>query len=129
MAVGLASGTVDNILHVFSGTSSYTSIATVYMQLHTNVGDPGAAGTSNISAVTTRNPITWGALSSHTLPMSSIAGYSMTATETIAYVSFWTAATSGTFLQSAALTTPQPVINGSTLNFTSIVLSYTPIAA
>jgi hypothetical protein len=53
----------------------------------------------------------------------------MTATETIAYVSFWDAATAGNFLQSAALTSSQAVINGSTLNFTTITLSYAPLAA
>jgi hypothetical protein len=63
------------------------------------------------------------------MALSSISGYSMTATETITHVSFWDASSAGNFLESAALTSSQAVINGSTLNFTTITLSFTPIAA
>jgi hypothetical protein len=128
MATGLAAATAASILGVYKATT-WTAITTVYMKLHTNAGDPGAAGTANASAVTTRNPITWGTIATGSMPLSSISGYSMTATETISYVSFWDASTAGNFLQSAALTTPQAVINGSTLNFTTITLSYAPLAA
>jgi hypothetical protein len=129
MATGLAGTTAQSMLKVYQNVS-YTAIATVYMQLHTNAGDPGAAGTANVSAVTTRNLVTWNAATTAgSMTLSSIAGYSMTTTETIAYVSFWTASTAGTFLQSAALTSSQAVINGSTLNFTTCTLSFSPIAA
>lgn len=129
MATGLAGATAQSILKVYQNTA-FSAIATVYMQLHTNAGDPGAAGTSNVSAVTTRNAVTWNAATTAgSMTLLSISGYSMTTSETISYVSFWTASSAGTFLQSAALTSPQAVINGSTLNFTTITLSYTPIAA
>jgi hypothetical protein len=97
------------------------------MKLH--LADPGAAGAGTASAVTTRNAVTWAAASGGSMVLSSISGYSMTATETITHVSFWDAATVGNFLESAALTSSQAVINGSTLNFTTITLSFTPIAA
>lgn len=129
MAVGLSAVNVANkILTVYQNTA-FTGIANVYMQLHTNAGDPGASGTANVSAVTTRNAITWNAPSGGSMTLLSVSGYSMTTSETISYVSFWTASSAGTFLQSAALTSPQAVINGSTLNFTTCTLSYSPVAA
>lgn len=126
MAVGLAATTANNILKVYQNTAM-AAIAAVYMKLH--IGDPGAAGTSNASAVTTRNAITWNTPSGGSMTLLSISGYSMTTGETISHVSFWDNSTAGTFLQSAALTSSQAVINGSTLNFTTATLSYSPIAA
>lgn len=125
MTVGLAAATAASFLGVYKGTT-YTGV-TVYMKLH--IGDPGAAGATTPSVVTTRNAVTFGTIAAGSMPLGSISGYSMTATETISHVSFWDASTAGNFLQSAALTTPQAVINGSTLNFTTITLSFTPIAA
>lgn len=125
MTVGLAAATANGFLNVFRGTT-YTGV-TVYMKLHT--ADPGAAGATAASAVTTRNQVTWNAASAGSMTLSSISGYSMTTGETISHVSFWDASSAGNFLQSAALTTPQAVINGSTLNFTTVTLSFTPIAA
>lgn len=125
MTVGLAAATANGFLNTFRATT-FTGV-TVYMKLHT--ADPGAAGATAASAVTTRNQVTWNAASAGSMTLSSISGYSMTTGETISHVSFWDASTAGNFLQSAALTSPQAVINGSTLNFTTITLSFTPIAA
>jgi hypothetical protein len=126
MTVGLAAASANSILNVYRNTA-YAAITTVYMKLH--IGDPGAAGTTNPSAVTTRNAVTWAAASGGSMALSSISGYSMTTGETISHVSFWDNSTAGNFLQSASLTSSQAVINGSTLNFTTITLSYSPIAA
>lgn len=126
MTVGLAAATANAYLGVFKNTT-YTAITTVYVKLHT--GDPGAAGTSNASAVTTRNAVTWGTISAGSMPLSALSNYSMTTTETISHISLWDASTAGNFLQSAALTASVPVINGSTLSFSSLTLSFTPIAA
>jgi hypothetical protein len=127
MTVGLhAVNMANKILNVYRN-NALPAIVQVYMQLHT--ADPGAAGTTAVSAVTTRNAITWAAPSGGSMALSSVAGYSMTAAETITHVSFWDAATAGNFLQSAQLTASQAVISGSTLNFTSATLSYQPIAA
>jgi hypothetical protein len=125
MTVGLAAATANGFLDNFRNNS--VAARTVYMKLHT--ADPGAAGATAASAVTTRNAVTWNAASAGSMTLSSISGYSMTTGETISHVSFWDASSAGNFLQSAALTTPQAVINGSTLNFTTITLSFTPIAA
>jgi hypothetical protein len=127
MAVGLASATAAAILNVYKNTA-FAAITTVYVKLHTSAGDPGAAGTSNASAVTTRNAVTWGTVSAGSLAATSIPAFTMTTSETISYISLWDASTAGNFLQSAQLTTPVPVINGSTLTV-SLSLSYSPLAA
>ena len=128
MATGLASSFATSILNLFKGTN-ITAPTTVYVKLHTNVGDPGAAGTANASVMTTRNAVTWGTNTGGVLTATSVPAFTMTASETIAYISLWDAATAGTFLQSAALTTPVPVINGSTLTINSLSVSYSPLAA
>lgn len=126
MASGLASATANSFLSVLRNTS-YTGITSVFVQLHT--GAPGAAGTSNISANTTRNAITWNAPSGGSMTLATLSNWTMTATETITTITLWTASTSGTFIWSADLTVSVPVINNSTLAFSSFTLGFTPIAA
>lgn len=126
MTVGLAPATANAFLNVFRNTT-YTAITSVFVKLH--VGDPGAAGTTNASAVTTRNAIVWAAASGGSMALSTLSAFSMTTTETISHVSLWDASTAGTFLQSAVLTASVPVINGSTLTFSAFTVAFTPIAA
>lgn len=130
MAVGLSSTTMDNILNTFRGTT-YTAPAGVFVQVH--VGDPGAAGTANPSAVTSRQSATFAAPTTdgtgRAINLSNTPTFSMTATETISHISLWSATSAGTFLQSAALTSSVPVINGSTLTFSQLRLKYDPVAA
>lgn len=125
MTVGLATATATAILNVYRATT-YTGIS-VFVKLHT--GDPGAAGTANASAVTTRNALTFNAPSAGSMTLSALAAYSMTASETITHVSIWDASSAGNFVESAALTAGVPVINGSTLTFSVFTKAYTPIAA
>ena len=126
MTVGLASAQATALLNLYRATN-ITAPANVYLKLHT--GDPGSAGTANASAVTTRNAITFSAPSSGSMALSSVGSFSMTTSETISHVSIWDASTSGNFLQSAALTASVPVINGSTLTFSTLTASYSPLAA
>lgn len=126
MTVGLAAAQANAYLNVYRNTAA-SAIATVFVQLHT--GDPGAAGTANVSALTTRNQITWSAASAGSMALSTLSSFSMTTSETISHVSLWTASSAGTFLQSCALTASVPVINGSTLSFSAFTLAYTPLAA
>ena len=126
MTVGAAAATANSWLNVLRGTT-YTGVAGLFVQLHT--ADPGAAGTTAISAVTTRNALTLNAASGGSCRLSTLASYSMTATETISHVSLWTASSAGTFLASGALTASKAVNNGDTLTFNSFTLSFTPIAA
>jgi hypothetical protein len=125
MAVGLSATVANGFLDNFRNNA--VAARTVYCKLHT--GDPGAAGTTAASAVTTRNAVTWAAASGGSMTLSSLASYSMTASETITHISLWDNATTGSFLQSAALTASVPVINGSTLTFSTLSLSLSPIAA
>lgn len=125
MAVGLSSATANALLNALRGTSY--SVAAVYVKLH--VGDPGAAGTSNPSVVTTRNQLTWAAATGGSVAMSSLASYSMTASETITHLSIWDASTAGTFICSGALASGKAVSSGDTLTFTSLTASLSPLAA
>ena len=126
MTVGAAGATANAWLNVLRGTT-YTGLAGLYVKLHT--GDPGSAGTSNASAVTTRNALTLAAPSGGSSALSSLASYSMTATETISHVSLWDASTAGTFLGSGVLTASKAVNNGDTLTFNSFTVAITPVAA
>lgn len=126
MALGAAASHANAIINVLRGTT-YTGLAGLFLQLHT--GDPGAAGTANVSAVTTRNALTLAAPSGGSSALSSLAAYNMTATETISHFTLWTASTAGTFIGSGQLAAAKPVNNGDTLTFNSFTASITPIAA
>lgn len=125
MTAGLSAAKAASILNTYRSTT-FTSVS-AFVKLHT--GDPGSAGTANASGVTTRNALTLAAPSAGSSALSSLADYSMTGTETISHISIWDASSSGNFMESWALTSSVPVINGSTLTFTSFTLSFTPIAA
>lgn len=126
MTTGVTSTVANNWLNVLRGTT-YTGIASVFVKLHT--GDPGAAGTSNASALTTRNALTWAAASGGSMALSSLAAYTMTATETISHVSVWDASTAGNFLCSGALSVARNVNSGDTLTINTLTASISPIAA
>lgn len=100
-----------------------------YVQLH--IGDPGAAGTSNVSAMTTRKAVTFAASSggSKAATGSPVATWTMGATETITHISFWSALTSGTFRCSLQLPSPVPVASSDPLNLLSYSYAMAPIAA
>ncbi len=128
---GLNSTFANNLLAILtSGTAFPSPPATVYMQLHT--GQPGAAGTANISAGSaTRVAAAFGTPSGGTASQSGTAP-SWTnggTSETLAYVSLWSAATGGTFYWSFALTSSQSWVAGNTFTMTSYSLGFSPIAA
>lgn len=127
MTAGLSAANYANkALDVLRNTA-FTAIANVYVQLHT--GDPGAAGTSNVSAVTGRQAVTFNAASGGSMSKSNTPSFSMTTGETITHISLWDASSSGNFLQSAALSASKAVVNGDTLNLTTLTLAFTPVAA
>lgn len=125
MTVGLSTANWNSQLNVYRSTS-YTGVA-VFLKLHT--GDPGSAGTSNASGLTTRNAVTFAAPSGASMALSSISTYTMTGTETITHGSLWDASTAGNFLESFAFTASVAVVNGTVLTVNSLTLSGTPIAA
>lgn len=125
MTVGLSTTHAHAILNIYRGTT-YTA-TDVYVRLHT--GDPGASGTANASAETTRKQLTFAAPSAGSMAATQVSWTSWAAgTETVTHVSLWTASTAGTFLQSGALSASKTVENGDTLNVT-VTAAYTPIAA
>lgn len=134
MAVGLSAvNTANAWLNVLRGTSAatFTGVTTLFVQLHT--GDPGAAGTSAVSSVTTRPALNFGAASAGsqsaiaTLP--SWATWAGTNGEIVTHISVWGASSGGTFYYSAALTASKTVNTGDTLNLTALTVALTPIAA
>lgn len=126
MATGLSAAFATSQLNVFRGTS-HTAPAGVYVKLHT--GDPGAAGTANPSAVTTRNQATFSAPSGNAIALSALAPWSMTGAETITHLSMWDASTGGNFLGSVALASAKSVVATDTLTVTSLTISKTSVAS
>jgi len=127
MTVGLAATTLaNNWLNMLRATA-FTAPAGTFIKLHT--ADPGAAGTTAPSAVTTRASATFSAASAGAIALSNSPSFTMTTTETISHISVWDASSAGNFLWSAALTTSKSVVNTDTLTFTTLGVSLTPIAA
>ena len=90
-----------------------------------HVGDPGAAGTANVAANTTRTDLTGkfaaASTSGATTTKQSNAAISVTnvpASEDYSHVSFWTLASGGAFLGSA-LVTANALTSGDTLTIPS----------
>lgn len=120
MAAGIATTPVNSMLTAVTGTDG------VFVQLHT--GDPGSAGTSNVSSVTTREAVTWGSVSGGSVAMSNTPAWTSwagTSPETETYVSFWSASTSGTFGMSMQLTSSVTLNTGDSLTLTSASVTVT----
>ena len=127
MAVGLAATTLANNWLNMVRAVAFTAPAGTFIKLHT--ADPGAAGATAASVVTTRQSASFGAAAAGVITMSNAPAFAMTATETISHISVWDAVTVGNLLWTAALTTAKAVVNTDTLTFTSVTLSLTPLAA
>lgn len=109
-----AVGERNKMLDAWAGRTTYTANAAVFAKLH--LGDPGAAGTSNAAAETTRQAVTFGSAAA-TGAISNTAAVEWTnvsTTETYTWVSFWTASTAGTFLGSDDLSSSAAVTAGDT---------------
>lgn len=127
MSVGISQANFANaaLNHVGGGTA-WTQPAGRYVQLHK--GDPGAAGTANLSAVTTRQAATFNAASSGSITLSNTPTFNMTTAETITHISVWSASSGGNFLWSAQLSVQKQVTNFDTIKINSITLAFTTIA-
>lgn len=111
----IAEGERNKMLDAWAGRGNYTASAGVFVKLH--LGDPGAAGTSNAAANTTRQQATFGSAAA-TGAISNTAAIEWTNvpnTETYSHVSFWTASSGGTFLGSDDLSSTAPVTAGDTM--------------
>jgi hypothetical protein len=110
----IAVGERNKMLDAYVGRGTYTANAAYYVKLH--LGDPGAAGTSNPAAETTRQQATFGAAaSSGAISNTAVIEWTnVSTTETYTHVSFWTASTAGTFLGSDDLSSSAAVTAGDT---------------
>ena len=133
MTVGLSqTNFIHRVLNHVRGTTAggaaFTQPTSLFVSLHT--GDPGAAGTTLPSAVTTRSTITFAAAASSAIAITGTnPSWSMTATETISHIAVWDASTAGNFLWSATLSVSKSVQAGDTLTLTSCGLSLGATAA
>lgn len=118
---------VHKWLNILRGTA-FTVPSGVFMQIHK--GQPGSAGTSNVSAQTARSQVSFAAPSAGAIALTGTPpSFNITATETISHVSFWSAASGGEFLWSADMTASKSVEAGDTLTITSAGLGIGPLAA
>lgn len=129
MTTGLHTANLANRWLDMLGATAFTAPTNVYVKLHT--GDPGAAGTANASAETTRKQITWSAAASGSKSMNGTLSWTSWAagTETISHISIWDNSTAGNVLWSGQLSSNKTVNNGDTLNITSLTAALTPLMA
>lgn len=111
----VAVGEANKMLDALVGRAAYTANTAVYAKLHT--GAPGAAGTSNAAAETTRKLVTFGtaAASAAISNTAAITWTNLAATEVITHVSFWTDVTAGTFIGSDDLNASASATAGESL--------------
>ncbi|MFD5697448.1 phage tail fiber protein [Streptomyces lasiicapitis] len=121
MSVGFSTAAANT--HLDNQGSAYS-----WIKLH--VGDPGAAGTANAAAETTRKQATWGSASgaakttSADLVWTNVAG-----TEDYTHFSMWTASTAGSFGGSGTVTA-NAVVSADTFTIPAGELDLTlPVAA
>jgi hypothetical protein len=127
MAAGISTFLANALLnHVFRNVA-YTPPTTIYAKVH--IGDPGAAGTANASAQTTRIPTTFAAAASGSIAISNTPEFTLNATETISYVSFWDASTAGNFLYSVQASIAKGGISGDIIRISTNTVGFTPLAA
>lgn len=127
MPVGISSYLSNKILDHVCRNTAYTPPSTVYARIHT--GQPGAAGTSNGSSITTRIATTFAAAAAGQIAMSNTPEFTLSGNETITHVSFWDAATGGNFLWSSQATTAKSGGNGDIIRISTNTLSLGPIAS
>ena len=110
----IAEGERNKMLDAYVGRTTYTAQSAYYVKLH--LGDPGAAGTNNAAANTTRQAVTFGnaAASGAISNTAAVEWTSVPNTEVYSHVSFWTASSGGTFLGSDDLSSTASVTAGDT---------------
>ena len=125
LAPSLVSGWFNTLRTTGNGGAAFSALTGSFVQLHT--GDPGAAGTANVSVgSTTRNSFVFSSSSSGSaLSLSTPpAAYTNGGTsETLTHISVWTASSAGTFEFSVALTTPKAWASGDQFNLNTLTAS------
>jgi hypothetical protein len=121
----IAVGERNKMLDACVGKTTYTASAAFYVKLH--LGDPGAAGTANAAAETTRQAVTFGSAAAAGAIANTVAvtWTNVSTTETYTWVSFWSASGAGTFLGSDDLSSSAAMQAGDTFTIAIGALSLT----
>lgn len=127
MSYGISAYFANNILNHCFRNQAFTPPTAIYAKMHT--GDPGANGTANASAQTTRYAVTFSAASAGSIALSAVVDMQLNATETIAGVSYWDAPTGGNFLWSAQAAVSKGGINGDYIRILTNPISLGGLAA
>jgi hypothetical protein len=118
-APGLSTTVANAALATITGTDM------AFAQLHT--ADPGTAGTTAVSSVTTRPAVTWGSASAGVIAangtLPSWTSWAGTNGETDTHTSLWSASSSGTFGASIALSASVTMDTGDSLSLTAISIT------
>src|SRR5688500_13905616 len=107
-------------LNWLRGTAT-TAPSGTFVRLHT--GDPGASGTSNASANTTRPAVTFSAAAAGAIALNGTPPSWATwasGSETLTHISVWDANAGGNFLFSVALTASKSITNGDTFTLNTL---------
>jgi hypothetical protein len=109
------------------GGTAETAPSGLYLQLHT--GDPGSAGTANVSSVTTREALTLGTPASGAVAANGTLpewlNWAGTNGETDTDVSIWDASTGGNFVDSIQLSSPVTIDTGDNVQLASLSITFT----
>ena len=130
MAVGLSPTILNAWLDGLCRSVTWTEPAGFFLKLHT--GDPGAAGTSNAAANTTRVAVTCSAASGGAITNSAAVSWTTVPNaETYSHWSAWDASTAGTFLCSDDLAVARTVAIGDDFEIAAgeLDIAITPAAA
>lgn len=88
-----------------AGNAALTTLVATYTWVQLHVGDPGAAGTSNVAVETDRVQVTWGAVSGGAVSNSAqLQWLTVAGTEDYTHFTVWTASSAGTFGFSGTVT-------------------------
>jgi hypothetical protein len=118
MADGLSTANANAALNAIVGVNAG------FVQLHT--GAPGAAGTANVSSVTTRPAVSWASASGASVAASSQPAWTSwagTNGEVDTDISAWSASSAGSFGFSAQLSSPVTMDTGDSLTLTAITVT------
>lgn len=118
MTAGLSVAVANAALGTITGTDmAYAGL---------NTADPGTAGTTGTSTVTTREAVTWGSASAGVITSSDTQTWSSwagTNGEVEEYITLWSLATSGAFGASVPLSANVTMDTGDTLEVTAISIT------
>lgn len=127
MTAGISAYLANKLLDHATGRAAFTMPAGVYAKIHTN--NPGANGAGNASAQTTRIATTFAAAAAGAIAMNNTPEFTLNATETIRYVTFWDHATAGNFLWSAQATVEKGGANGDIIRIATNSLTLGALAS